>query len=100
MNHDCSRPILAALYVCKGLAIRNSNQTSTKRKDDALPSLISQSPYPSLEAPDTRAIATEDPRDYLKQFPNGAVLDEIQRVPDLLSFFRYLSMKIRVLVVL
>lgn len=45
-------------------------------------------PYRSLEAPDERAFAMEDPRGFLSQFPAGAVLDEVQRVPDLLSYLQ------------
>ena len=42
-------------------------------------------PYASLENPDERTFALEDPRSFLAQFPRGAVLDEVQRAPDLLS---------------
>lgn len=42
----------------------------------------------TLEAPDVRAFATEDPRAFLAQFPQGAILDEVQRVPDLLSYLQ------------
>ncbi len=45
-------------------------------------------PYESLEAPDIRAFATEDPRAFLTQFPQGAVFDEIQRVPELFSYLQ------------
>ena len=45
-------------------------------------------PYRSLEAPDERAFAIEDPRGFLAQFPDGAVIDEVQRVPDLLSYLQ------------
>lgn len=45
-------------------------------------------PYHSLEAPDERAFAQEDPRAFLARFPRGAVLDEVQRVPDLLSYLQ------------
>ncbi len=45
-------------------------------------------PYTTLEAPDIRALATEDPRGFLAQFPNGAIIDEVQRVPDLLSYLQ------------
>ena len=45
-------------------------------------------PYRSLESPDDRAFAREDPRAFLAQFPRGAVLDEVQRVPDLLSYLQ------------
>jgi predicted AAA+ superfamily ATPase len=39
--------------------------------------------YVSLEAPDTRAFALEDPRWFLAGYPAGAVIDEVQRAPDL-----------------
>ncbi|ABB24763.1 ATP-binding protein [Pelodictyon luteolum] len=47
-----------------------------------------EKPYSNLERPDTRAFAQSDPRGYLEQFPEGAVLDEIQRVPELLSWLQ------------
>ena len=47
-----------------------------------------QLPYVTLEAPDQRQFATEDPRAFLAQFPEGAILDEVQRVPDLLSYLQ------------
>ncbi len=45
-------------------------------------------PYVSLEDPDTRLFAGEDPRSFLERFPNGAVLDEIQRCPEILSYLQ------------
>jgi len=42
----------------------------------------------SLEAPDVRAFATDDPRAFLAQFPKGAVIDEVQRAPDLPSYLQ------------
>ena len=42
-------------------------------------------PYVSLEAPDTHDYARSDPRGFLGDYPDGAILDEIQRVPELLS---------------
>ena len=50
--------------------------------------LFPQHQYETLEAPDVRAFAAEDPRAFLAQFPQGAVLDEVQRVPDLLSYLQ------------
>jgi uncharacterized protein len=47
-------------------------------------------PYANLERPDTRRFAQTDPGGFLSQFPQGAVLDEIQRVPDLLSWIQVL----------
>ena len=45
-------------------------------------------PYVSLEDPDTRAFAEEDPRGFLARFPNGAILDEAQRCPALFSYLQ------------
>lgn len=45
-------------------------------------------PYVNLEAPDTRERVMADPRGFLKQYPQGAILDEIQRVPELLSYIQ------------
>ena len=44
--------------------------------------------YASLEDPDTREFATTDPRGFLAQFPDGAVLDEVQRCPALFSYLQ------------
>jgi uncharacterized protein len=45
-------------------------------------------PYVTLEDPDTRSVALADPRRFLARFPNGAVLDEVQRAPELLSYLQ------------
>ncbi|MFI5334818.1 MAG: ATP-binding protein [Chlamydiales bacterium] len=44
--------------------------------------------YVNLEELDIQALATEDPRGFLEQYPEGAILDEIQRVPALLSYIQ------------
>ncbi|MFA5816095.1 MAG: ATP-binding protein [Bacteroidales bacterium] len=50
--------------------------------------LFGNKPYVSLENPDSRRFAIEDPRGFLGQYPDGAVLDEIQRTPDLFSYLQ------------
>lgn len=45
-------------------------------------------PYVSLENPDEREFAQNDPKRFLVRFPNGAVLDEVQRCPSLLSWLQ------------
>jgi predicted AAA+ superfamily ATPase len=47
-------------------------------------------PYASLEEPDLRQAASDDPRSFLGRFPNGAVLDEVQRCPEILSYLQTL----------
>lgn len=44
--------------------------------------------YVNLEHPMTRDFAHTDPVGFLEQYPNGAILDEIQRVPMLLSYIQ------------
>ncbi len=45
-------------------------------------------PYVTLEPLDRRLYASEDPRGFLREFADGAILDEIQRVPQLLSYLQ------------
>jgi hypothetical protein len=61
---------------------RQSGKTTLARA--AFPNL----PYVSLEAPDVRAFAQEDPRGFLAGYPHGAILDEVQRVPELASYLQ------------
>ncbi|MCB1118513.1 MAG: ATP-binding protein [Chlamydiia bacterium] len=44
--------------------------------------------YSNLELPDERLLAVQDPKAFLDRFPKGAILDEIQRVPELLSYIQ------------
>lgn len=45
-------------------------------------------PWVSLEDPDVRLAAEADPRGFLGQYPAGAILDEVQRLPVLLSYLQ------------
>jgi predicted AAA+ superfamily ATPase len=45
-------------------------------------------PYVSLENPDARAFADSDPRNFLAGYPDGAILDEVQRCPELFSYLQ------------
>ena len=44
--------------------------------------------YANLEAPDQRQFAASDPRGFLARLEGGAIIDEVQRVPDLLSYLQ------------
>lgn len=61
---------------------RQSGKTTLVR--NAFP----EKPYTSLENPDERALAENDPRAFLARFPNGAILDEVQRAPLLLNYLQ------------
>lgn len=45
-------------------------------------------PYVNLEQPDIREFARSDPRAFLDRWRDGAIIDEIQRVPELLSWIQ------------
>jgi hypothetical protein len=47
-----------------------------------------EKPYLSLEDPDVRRMALDDARAFLERLPDGAVLDEVQRAPELLSYLQ------------
>ena len=59
---------------------RQSGKTTVARL--AFPQL----PYVNLEDPDTRELALADPRRFFARHANGAILDEVQRAPVLLSY--------------
>ena len=44
--------------------------------------------YVSLEDPDERMLAAEDPRAFLRRYPDNTIFDEVQRVPTLLSYLQ------------
>jgi len=61
---------------------RQSGKTTLAR------AVFAGKPYVSLEEPDVRLAAMDDPRGFLARFPEGAVLDEVQRCPDLFSYLQ------------
>jgi predicted AAA+ superfamily ATPase len=44
--------------------------------------------YVSIEPPDVRAVAIEDPRGFLEAYPPPVIFDEIQYAPDLLPYIK------------
>lgn len=63
---------------------RQSGKTTLAR------ALFGHKPYVSLENPDEREFALTDPKRFLARFTDGAVLDEVQRCPALLSWLQSL----------
>jgi len=61
---------------------RQSGKTTLVR------TIFNEKPYANLENPDIRKFALEDPRGFLSNYPQGAVLDEIQRAPELFSYLQ------------
>lgn len=57
-------------------------------KTTLLQSVYKDIPYISLEDLDIRNAAINDPRAFLSNFPEGVVIDEAQRVPELFSYIQ------------
>jgi len=57
-------------------------------KTTLIRNLFPEKAYVSLEDPDVRLMAQDDPRAFLRQYADGAIFDEIQRVPDLFSYLQ------------
>ncbi len=57
-------------------------------KSTLVRNLFPEKPYVTLEPLDSREEATRDPRAFLSRFPNGAIIDEVQRVPTLFSYLQ------------
>ncbi len=79
---ETARRLLRGFPILTVTGPRQSGKTTLARK------LFVDKPYLSLEDPDTRQLAGGDPRAFLARLPDGAVLDEIQRAPDLLSYLQ------------
>lgn len=69
----------------KAIAVIGPRQSG---KTTLVKSTFPDKPYVSLENLDTRNFALEDPKAFLLQFPEGAILDEAQRTPSLFSYLQ------------
>ena len=78
----------AALELAKGFPVialtgpRQSGKTTLAR------ALFPTRDYVSLEDPDQRAFATDDPKGFLARFHQGAIIDEAQHCPELFSYLQ------------
>ncbi len=69
----------------KAVAVTGPRQSG---KTTLVRAVFPQKPYVNLENPDERTYASEDPRGFLANYPNGAIFDEVQRVPALFSYLQ------------
>ncbi|MBN1181787.1 MAG: ATP-binding protein [Bacteroidales bacterium] len=77
---------LAYLFsMFKVVAVTGPRQSG---KTTLVKTIFPEKPYTTLENPDSRQFAIDDPRGFLLQFPDGAILDEIQRTPLLFSYLQ------------
>jgi len=85
IQRDAENELIKLAEQFKAVAVtgpRQSGKTTLVRK------VFSQKPYANLENPDIRRFAVEDPRGFLSNYPLGAILDEVQRAPELFSYLQ------------
>lgn len=85
IDRQATQKALALAKSFKAVVITGPRQSG---KTTLSKTCFSEKPYVSLENPDTRNFAIEDPRAFLNQYRDGAILDEIQRTPQLLSYLQ------------
>ena len=77
-----------ALELARGFPIvaftgpRQSGKTTLAR------ALFGDHAYVSLEDPEQREFATQDPKGFMARFKSGLILDEVQRAPELFSWLQ------------
>lgn len=76
------REMAAQFKVLAVTGPRQSGKTTIVRH------VFPEKPYASLENPDTREFALRDPSRFLLGYADGAILDEVQRCPELLSYLQ------------
>ena len=85
IQRDLAQELLAAANQAPAVTLTGPRQSG---KTTLCRALFPNHAYRTLEAPDTRVFAREDPRAFLAELPEGAIIDEVQRVPDLLSYLQ------------
>ena len=77
--------VLATANEFKAICITGPRQSG---KTTLAKMLFPKKKYITLEDPDTALFATENTRAFLNQFPDGAILDEAHRVPQLFNYLQ------------
>ncbi len=85
IKRDAEKKLILLANKFKALAVTGPRQSG---KTTLVKKIFSDKPYVSLENPDTRNFALQDPRGFLASYPKGAILDEVQRTPNLFSYLQ------------
>jgi predicted AAA+ superfamily ATPase len=85
ISRDAKEPLLR---LSKGFPVVTVTGPGQSSKTTLVRSVFSAKPYVSLEDPDVRTFAEDDPRAFLATYSEGAIFDEIQRCPDLFSYLQ------------
>jgi uncharacterized protein len=85
ISRKATAELQALVAQFKAVAVVGPRQSG---KTTLVRSVFGDKPYVNLENPDTRRYALEDPRGFLSGYPDGAIIDEAQRVPELFSYLQ------------
>ncbi len=85
IQRDISQKIISLREKFPVITLTGARQTG---KTTLLKTLYGDLPYVNLEDVDNRSFAQADPRGFLSNFPNGAVIDEAQQAPILFSYIQ------------
>ncbi len=85
IRRNLQEPLLQAAESMPVVAVTGPRQSG---KTTLCKHAFPEKPYVSLEPVDVRDYAVQDPRGFLAEHTDGAVLDEIQRAPELLSYLQ------------
>ena len=77
-----------ALRLAKGFPIVAITGPRQAGKTTLAKTAFANKEYVSLENPDEREFAQQDPKRFIHRFKSGAILDEVQRCPALLSYLQ------------
>lgn len=85
IKRDAQKIIKILLRQCPAVVLTGPRQSG---KSTLAKNILKNSVYTSLEDLDEREFARSDPRGFLKHFENGGIIDEIQKLPELMSYLQ------------
>lgn len=88
INRNAEKSILHLATQFKVVAVigpRQSGKTTLVRH------LFQNKKYVNFENPDMRLFALDDPRGFLSSYADGAIFDEVQKVPEIFSYLQQIA---------
>jgi len=85
IDRDSSKLLKEIASSFKAIAITGPRQSG---KTTLTKTFFLEKPYVTLENPTDRNLALADPVSFLSSFPHGAILDEVQKAPELFSYLQ------------
>ena len=85
IHRDLEKEILEVSRYFSVITLTGPRQSG---KSTVLRNLFPNALYRSMEDPDNRKLAIEDPRGFLRSDSNELIIDEVQKMPELLSYIQ------------